>query len=126
MVDSVRAIGIYTTDLDRSTLFYKDVLGFELVTLIPPAIAIMKSGNVNLYIESGYNPDQEQKDKTRSSVFLEISIPAKQAFESLKADGVRLLQDSPEQLGDDVWWFQFCDPDGNILEFTSKQLEAEK
>lgn len=123
MIDSIRAVGIYVNELSKSVGFYKTILGFDLVTEIPPAIAIMKCANINLYLESGYEPDQNQKDKARVSIFFETSTPSQNAFDMLKSNGVKILQEKPEQLGDDVWWFQFCDPDGNIIELTSKRLE---
>lgn len=123
IVESIRAVGVYVTDLDRAVEFYKTILGFDLITKIPPTIAMMKSGIVNLYLESGYDPNHDQKDKTRVSVVFEIAIPSQNAYDMLKNNGVTILQDKPEQLDNDVWWFQFCDPDGNIIELTSKKLE---
>ena len=123
MIDSIRAVGVYVTELSRSVDFYKTILGFDLISEIPPAIAIMKSGNINLYLESGYVSDKNQKDKARVSVFFETSIPSQNVYDMFKSNGIKILQEKPEQLGDDVWWFQFCDPDGNVIELTSKRLE---
>ena len=121
--DSIRSIGIYTNSLDKSLTFYTQVLGFEVTAKIPPSIAMLKSGNINLYIESGYESSPNKGEKTKVTVFLDTVIPAMQVFEHLKSAGVKILQEKPEQLDDNVWWFQFCDPDGNILEITSKTLE---
>ena len=123
IVESIRAVGIYVADLGKAVNFYKTMLGFDLVTEIPPSIAMMKSGNINLYLESGYDPNQDQKNKVRVSVIFEIAIPSQKAYDMLKNNGVTILQDKPEQLDDDVWWFQFCDPDGNVIELTSSKLE---
>lgn len=118
-IAGVRAVGIYATDLEKSIRFYCDTLSFTLVTKIPPAIAILKSGSVSLYIESGYKPNTNQQENVRATVFLDVSVPATEMFTHLKSAGVKILQEKPERLGDDVWWFQFEDVDGNILEITS-------
>ena len=123
MFESIRSIGIYADSLDKSLIFYTLVLGFEVITRIPPSIAFLKSGNINLYIESGYEHGSDQSNEARVTVFLESNVPAMNVFEHLKSYCVKILQEKPQQLDDNVWWFQFCDPDGNILEITSKTLE---
>lgn len=123
MFDRISSLGVYVTDLERAKKFYTEVLGFEVSADLGPSLCFLrsKSGKVNIYFEGGHKPATADVDTARLSFFLEPVDSVLKVFDFLKTKGVTPLQSAPEQVGDDVWWFQFPDPDGNIIEVSGKK-----
>lgn len=118
MFSRIRALAIYVTDIKRAKTFYTTVLNFEVLTDIEPNIVFLKSKDITLYLEGGKTPAATDPESSRLSFFLQAETSAFKTYTALKKRGVVLLQKAPEQLGEDTYWFQIKDPDGNIIEVT--------
>jgi len=122
MFESIRALAVYVTDLSKAKKFYTKILGFEVSAELGPNLCFLrpKSGNIHLYMKGGSKPSSIDNLTTRLSFFLQAGNSASKTFASLKAAGVKLLQEAPEVVGDDTACFQFEDPDGNIIEVSGR------
>jgi predicted enzyme related to lactoylglutathione lyase len=118
MFESIRSLGVYVSDMGRAKEFYTKVLGFEVAFDLGDSLCFLKSrnGKIDIYLEAGMKPGKTDNKTCRLSFFLHAEKPAKEVFADLKAAGVKVLQDAPEQVDDDTACFQFLDPDGNIIE----------
>jgi len=114
----VQTLAVYATDMARSRQFYTEVLGFKVRAEVHPGLCFLSSpnGKIDIYLEAGMKPAAVDNCTARLSFFLETEATAAETFAHLKAAGVRLLQDAPEEVGDGIFCFQFLDPDGNVLE----------
>jgi catechol 2,3-dioxygenase-like lactoylglutathione lyase family enzyme len=124
MFTEIRCLAVYVTDMERAKKFYTEVLGFEISADVHPNLCFLRSktgrGKVPIYLEGGHKPASADDDTARLSFFLEPEKRVPEVFEELKRAGVKILQEAPELVSDDIMWFQFCDPDGNILEVSGK------
>ena len=122
MFNDVSCLAVYATDYERAKRFYTGVLGFDIRVEPGPELCFLvsKSGKVNIYLEGGYDPSSAGERTARLSFFLEAENPIFETYEDLKAVGAKLLQDAPEQVGDDRFAFRFADADGNIIEVSGK------
>lgn len=120
MFESVRTVAVFATDLERAKRFYTEVLDFVLRVQPSEDLCFLRSrsGKIHLYLEGGHRPAASSADSAHLSFFLETKGPAREAFDRLLAAGVKLLEQSPEEVGDGTFVFRFEDPDGNILEAT--------
>ena len=118
MFKKAKTLAVYVTDMARARQFYTDVLGFQVRADVHPGLCFLKSrdGGIDIYLEAGMKPSAVDSRTARLSFFLETEATAAETYARLKAAGVRLLQDAPEDVGDGNSCFQFLDPDGNILE----------
>jgi catechol 2,3-dioxygenase-like lactoylglutathione lyase family enzyme len=114
----VRTLATYVTDMARAKQFYTKILGFKVRADVHPGLYFLESagGRIDIYLEAGMKPAAVDNQTARLSFFLETESTAVETFARLKAAGVRLLQDGPEEVGDGIFCFQFLDPDGNVLE----------
>jgi predicted enzyme related to lactoylglutathione lyase len=122
MFKSIRALAIYVTDLDQAKRFYTEILGFSLSVDLGSNLCFLKSklNDINVYLEGGKKPTSIDNQTCRLSFFLQAERNASERYNSLKAAGVKILQDAPELVGDETACFQFEDPDGNIIEVCGK------
>ncbi len=120
MFKGINTVTVYVKDLERAKKFYIEILGFELAYDVHPSLSFLKVASTHVYLEGGYDPVEITDKSARLSFFLEAEGSVKEVFDTLKSKGVKTIQESPEQVGDDTWWFQFKDPDGNILEVSGK------
>jgi catechol 2,3-dioxygenase-like lactoylglutathione lyase family enzyme len=122
MFSRVSAVAVYVTDLERATRFYTEVLEFEVRVAVSPTLCFLHSpaGNIEIYLEGGHDPNPGNESHARLSFFLWSEQSAFKIFEHLRAHGVSLMQERPEQVDADIYTFQFKDPDDNIIEVAGK------
>ncbi|NLI97804.1 VOC family protein [bacterium] len=120
MFQGVHTVAIYVSNIARAKEFYIQILGFEHGWDVHDNLTFLKVGSTHVYLEGGYESHEITDKSLRLSFFLEADESVKEIFEALRSNGVVTIQESPEQVGDDTWWFQFQDPDGNILEVSGK------
>lgn len=118
MFTSADTLAVYASDMERAKKFYTDVLGFRVRADLGPSLCFLESENrkIDIYLESGMKPAQLDNQTCRTSFFLRAEKTAAETYAALKAAGVKLLQENPEPVSDDLACFQLLDPDGNILE----------
>lgn len=117
MFSSVSALAVYVTDLEQAMRFYTEVLEFEVRVAVSPTLCFLHSraGNIEIYLEGSHEPNPAHETNARLSVFLRSTESAFATFEKLQERGVDLLQEGPEEVGDNTYTFQFKDPDANII-----------
>jgi catechol 2,3-dioxygenase-like lactoylglutathione lyase family enzyme len=118
LFENITTVAVYVSDADRAKKFYTEILGFQVAADIHPNLCFMKSesGRINIYLEGGKSCASVDEGTCRLSFFLQAEKSAQEVFDHLRSEGVKLLQEAPELVGDDTYCFQFEDPDGNILE----------
>jgi len=121
MFKRISALAIYVTDL-KAKKFYTEVLGLQLTSELGPNLCFLKSksGGINIYMEGGKKQTKTDSQTCRLSFFLQTENSASETYVTLKAAGVKLLQEDPELVGDDTACFKFEDPDGNIIGVAGK------
>lgn len=118
MFESASTLAVYVTDMARAKKFYTEVLKFEVSADLGPELCFLKaqSGKFYIYLKAGNTPHPVDDTMCRLGFFLRSKKSATETLAQLKSAGVTVLQDEPEQVGDDTACFQFKDPDGNIID----------
>lgn len=115
-ITGVSLVCVYVEDFPTALAFYQNVLGLQKQDDMGPQACFLRvSDEFGLYLEGGNAVTDVDVKKTRLSFVL--SIPSASAmFEKLQTAGVRIVHPAPIHMGGDNYWFQFCDPAGNVLE----------
>ena len=124
MLDRVKLVSLATmlcvSDVERSTAWYRDKLGFEVVKYEPPDIALLRidSGLVYLFAESEPTEDKPSVHLAPQpgSVILVLTVEdCREAYEELRDRGVEFL--TPPKSPPWGGWRCFAhDPDGYLIE----------
>ena len=116
---------LVVTDIDRSTGFYRDVLGAKLFREYGGTSAVFEFQGNWLLLVTGGGPTPDKPDVTfappsdsnRISHQMTMRVPDCQtAYETLKARGAEFLT-PPVDRGGEIRCF-FRDPDGHLLEIS--------
>lgn len=118
MFESASTLAVYVTEMTSAKRFYTEVLGFEISADLGPEFCFLKSksGKFSVYLRAGHKAHTVDNKTSRLGFFLRSEKSAAETLAQLKAAGVTVLQDAPEQVADDTACFQFEDPDGNIID----------
>lgn len=124
-IDGLHQLALTTADLERSTRFYRDILGLSLITSFdPPGLAFFQVGNVRLSIQK-----VDEVEAASSVLYFRVQdIGA--ATQSLKDNAIE-LERKPElifrddqgqfgEAGEEEWMAFFRDPDGHLLALASR------
>ncbi len=122
-------IGVF--DMIKSLAFYRDVLGFEIVSASPEVDTAegrfshwmwLKFGSAELMLNTQYDSNErpEQSDKTRVTIHSDISFyigcpDIERAYEELSKRGLKV--DSPQTAPYGLKVFNALDPDGYRIIF---------
>jgi predicted enzyme related to lactoylglutathione lyase len=107
---------VYVDDFEKAYSFYAGVLGLEKEYDMGSAACFFKlSDNTGLYLQGKNKPASYAEDTMRIGFVFSVES-ASATYERLKSAGVRFIQTEPRHMGGDLYWFQFFDPAGNILE----------
>ena len=124
-IDGLHQLALTTADLERSTRFYRDILGLSLITSFdPPGLAFFQVGNIRLSIQ------KVAEVEAASSVLYFRVQDIVAATQSLKDNAIELEQE-PElifrddqgqfgEAGEEEWMAFFRDPDGHLLALASR------
>ncbi|HEY9898301.1 MAG TPA: VOC family protein [Pantanalinema sp.] len=111
MVKSIQSVLIFVSDMDRSVAFYRDVLGFSVLSS-NPAITEFEMGAMTFGLQ--YMPAEARKNGM--AVTIDFAVDDIQAMiEKLEAKGVAFVAKELDQPFNKLAKFQ--DPDGNLLGF---------
>jgi len=124
-IDGLHQIALTTTDLERSTVFYRDVLGLPLIASFDPSgLAFFRMGDVRLSIQKA-----DEVEATSSVIYLRVQ-DINVATDSLKEKSIELKQEPKVvfrddqghfgEAGEEEWMAFFRDPDGHLLAFASR------
>lgn len=123
LTTGLQVLGVYVSDLERARAFYTEVLGFTQTGEMPPGLLLSAGGEngLTLYLEAGRTAPEASVDSLLHPAFAPCLATAsvKQAFETLKAKGVRMVSEY-QQFGPEFAMFRCTDPDGNLIEFAGK------
>jgi len=124
-IDGLHQVALTTSNLERSTEFYRDILGLPLLASFePPGLSFFAVGTVRLSIQHSSEPES-----VGSVIYFRVA-DVNAAVELLKARAV-LLEREPQLVfsddegqfgaaGEEEWMAFFRDPDGNLLAFVSR------
>lgn len=119
MVDSVAGVIIWTEDVERMLLFYRDMLGLQPHSQHGDFVAF-KFGDVRLSIGKHDGVKGESRDPYRIMINLGTrDIHAE--YQRLVRQGVEFVR-KPEKEQWGGWVATFLDPDGNVLQLLQQPL----
>lgn len=108
-LNGVLQIALPVQNIDRATVFYRDILGLKLL-MSAPNMAFFDCGGVRLYLSSGAAP-------TNASIYFRTPNMAEQ-LTSFKENNVTIHQE-PQVIAKmpdhDLWLMWFRDSEGNLL-----------
>jgi catechol 2,3-dioxygenase-like lactoylglutathione lyase family enzyme len=112
---------IVSDDVERSTAFYRDVLGGEVVRTGEPSIVQLANSWIIINVGGGPTVDKPEviletpPDPARSSSFLNIRVAdIAQVYEDWRAKGAEFIT-PPQDLGSEIRCY-IRDPDGHLIE----------
>jgi len=111
---------IYVDELEPNKKFYEKYLGFKQEQEFRPGEIFGSLGGINCWMGSGYKKAPTDEKSTRATVMLGVDSVGS-LFDQLKAGGERVIQDKPIEMQDGVYWLQFADPAGNVVEVLGGQ-----
>jgi predicted enzyme related to lactoylglutathione lyase len=110
---------IYADDFSATRAFYEKYFGFEDAFEMPDTElgpqAFGTIGEANMWIGGGHSRVDAGDRACRTGVMFGVES-AHDLFNELKKDGVEIIQDELVEMQGGVFWFQFVDPSGNVIE----------
>ncbi|MBE2217667.1 MAG: VOC family protein [Ignavibacteria bacterium] len=114
-ITSIKMGSIYVDNFGKAMEFYKDLLGLKgepgensCFFPISPKQAI--------YVEGKYKPVKSDSGSVRSAITFEVASTG-EMLNKLRSADIKIVQEIPVQMSDELFWFQCFDPAGNIVEF---------
>jgi catechol 2,3-dioxygenase-like lactoylglutathione lyase family enzyme len=114
-VTSFKFASIYVDNLDACQKFYETYLGFQKTAEFSPGEIFGNLGAVEMWMGEGYERIDAGERAARATLVLGVDSVGS-LFEALQAGNVKTVQDSPVEMQVGVFWLQFFDPAGNIIE----------
>ncbi len=111
---------IYVDDLEPNRKFYEKYLGFKQEQEFRPGEIFGTLGEIHCWIGSGYKRADTDEKSTRATVMLGVDSVGV-LFDQLKSGGEKIIQERPVEMQKGVYWLQFADPAGNIVEVLGDQ-----
>jgi catechol 2,3-dioxygenase len=118
-------IVLYVKNIERAVAFYRDVLGFRMITSAP-RVALFSSGRTHhelLLIETGQDPTPKKSYNGLYHIGFKIGDTVEElraALEELKTAGVTILGLTDHHVTKSLY---ILDPDGNELELYVDQSD---
>jgi len=107
---------VYSSDIKAAYEFYVNVLGLNCGDKKEAQAIYINAGDDGLYIESGYDK-MDYKPKSARTTFTFKAKSADAMFNKLKEKGITFVHEAPVKMGENIYWFQCFDIEGNIVEF---------
>lgn len=121
IIDGVSFVSVYVDDFEKAYEFYSEVLGFvKAFDMGEKACYLEMSEDMGLYLQGGNKPVEYAMNTMRCSFTMSVESVS-EMFEYLSDAGVRIVQDEPVAMGEELFWFVFYDPCGNMLEVLGEE-----
>lgn len=104
----------YCKDFDRTVAFYQKYFGFKQESEFGPKSIYGNVGYTGMWIGEFNKENDPSYTTPRVAPMVEVRS-ARDLFQRLKQDGVKLHFAEPRNMGG-KYWFQFSDPEGNVVE----------
>lgn len=112
-LSKIAQIAIVARDVDRATVFYRDVLGMRFLFAAPPKLSFFDAGGVRLMI----SPPEPEHDHPGSILYFDVA-DIDGAHAELAARGVA-FGSAPHRIAvlgaQELWLCEFKDSEGNPL-----------
>ena len=115
IVQGLKFVLVYVDKLEPCQTFYETYLGFKKTAEFGPGEIYGELGKVEMWMGEGYQRSDGREKATRATVMIGVDSVGK-LFKSLTDGGVPLVQDSPVEMQAGVFWLQFSDPAGNVID----------
>ena len=113
-LSTIGQIALSVRDVERSTAFYRDMLGMRFLFGAGPHLAFFDCDGVRLMVTK---PEEKEFERPGSVLYFKVK-DIKGAYEGFKERGVEFI-DAPHLIAPmpdhDLWMTFFRDPDGNTL-----------
>lgn len=116
-IKSISMGNVYAADFKSSFEFYNGIL--ELDNFIPMgdmACYFKLSEGQGIYLCGGNKKTTYEYESERTTFTLDVESVF-ELHKKLKDHGVKIVQEVPLEMGENIFWFQCYDPSGNIVEF---------
>lgn len=117
-IESLGQISINCEDVERATMFYRDVLGIPFLFSAPPGLAFFQLGDVRLMLT---RPEGGEIPGT-STLYFKVK-DCQSSIQSLR--GRTEIVDEPHliaKMGDhELWMAFFRDSEGNLMSFMEEK-----
>ena len=117
-ISAIGQIGVPVHDLDKSTAFYRDILGMKFIFQVPNMMSFFDCGGIRIMLAI---PTSSEYDHPSSIIYYRVD-DIHSTFATLKERGVHFIQ-NPHSIGQmgnvDVWMAFFKDVDSNTLAIMS-------
>ena len=117
-LNQIGQIAVPITDIDRSIIFYRDILGMRFLFQAPPDLGFFDCNGIRLMLDG-----PAKKNAGNASVIYYKVDDLQATFESLTSKGVifetepHLVVKMPDH---ELWMTFFRDPDNNLLGLMSE------
>lgn len=107
---------IHVRDLKKSVQWYSNILGFEidLYKVESPVFNLPISGSTGITLDDHAFDKSFKHEPSPNPLFNFLVEDIDEAYDFIKNSGVEIVREI-ERIGDDFAWFNFVDPDGNVL-----------
>lgn len=119
-IDGMHQVALTTTDINRSSQFYRETLGLKQLAVIdPPGLAFFDVNGVRLSLlqDAAAEPSSSVIYFRVSDIDAAVAV-LKEKDVSLEQDPEMVFRDRDGQFGaagEEEWMAFFRDPDGNLL-----------
>ncbi|MBL4659206.1 MAG: VOC family protein [Alcanivoracaceae bacterium] len=113
-IEAVGQIAVAITDIKKSVIFYKEVLGLELLFEVPSGLAIFNCGGVRLMLTTLQG---SENDHHTSVIYYKVS-DIQESAKVLKNNGAVFIQEPQlvaKMVDHDLWIGFLRDPDENLV-----------
>ena len=111
MLLGVSVVMLGVSNMERSIVFYRDMLGIHLASEVQ-SFAFFDGGGTTLALSAAHGQSAPSITGATEIVFGVDSV--KTEYENLKSKGVK-FQTEPHDINGKEWAASFTDPDGHLL-----------
>ncbi|MDY0396935.1 VOC family protein [Virgibacillus halophilus] len=114
--NQIPAVFIHVRDLKKSVKWYSEIFGLhvDLDTVVSPVHNVPMKGGTGLTLDDHTFDDQFTHQPSPNPIANFLAADIDEAYEFLQQKNVKIVREI-ERIGKKFAWFNFSDPDGNVL-----------